>query len=312
MDQFGTTHDGGIVTGDETYWRIARGEPVDPEDEGLRSLLALGLVAENDGKPGTYQVLDPQQAQQQILTRARDQLAGLVLAAHLSATPSPVAALGVAPRHLVGLEAIDAQIGASVRGARSEILCAQPRLRDRRTSAVAVVRDRAALQRGVAMRTLYPTSACGRTNIRQWVREMSGAGGEFRVLAGRFVRGIIVDREVAFIDDLVQHPDPSVPRCCMVREPTVVAYLAAIFDATWERALGWGAKCDGDTVTTPVQRAILRELIGDRTIATTAKVLDMSERMVNERLHELRDALGVGSTYAALAWWLRSDEYDLS
>ncbi|MFC3238230.1 hypothetical protein ACFOL3_34465, partial [Streptomyces nitrosporeus] len=104
---------------------------------------------------------------------------------------------------------------------------------------------------------------------------------------------------------------PSDDRCVVVRDAAVVAYLAGIFDTAWERAVGWRTRPEHTTVTTPVQRAILRELIHGRTQEAAAKSLDMSGRAVEQHLAALRTSLQVASTYAALAWWLRSDEADL-
>jgi hypothetical protein len=140
---------------------------------------------------------------------------------------------------------------------------------------------------------------------------MSAHGGEYRVLSSPFSRGIIIDRRIAVIDDLVTPGVDTSQRAILVHDPAVVATLGAVFDSAWERARAWHARSEQGTVTTPVQRAILRELIADRTQEYAARKLDMSARAAERHLGQLRQALGVQTTYAALAWWLSSEETEL-
>lgn len=305
MGDLGSALASGTLPGRETYHRIARGERLTPDAEGLERLLGLGLVEPVDQRSGHYRLVDVRQAQQQMIARARSDLAGLELMASM---PAPSA---TGTEHLEGLEAINARLEREVAGARYEILSAHPHVLAAKRQDRARARDTAALQRGVRMRTLYPAAACGRAPTREWVREMSAHGGEYRVLSSPFSRVILIDRQVAFIDDRVTPGGDGAERCVVVRDPAVVAFLGAVFDAAWERALGWHTRPDHGTVTTPVQRAILRELIHDRTQKCAAKQLDMSERAAEKHLEVLRKTLGVHSTYAALAWWLRSDETEL-
>lgn len=300
----------GTVPG-ATYQRIARGERVTPDTEGLEQLLTLGLVEPSGHEPGFYRVVDVRQAQERALARAQESLAGLALMASIAVPPPPAGTFGPGPEYLEGLDVINERIEREVAGARYEILSAQPQVRTPERRGRARERDTAALERGVRMRTLYPSAACGRTPARAWVREMSALGGEYRVLGSPFSRGILIDRRLAFIDDVRPGVDRPEERSVVVRDPAVVAFLGNVFDSAWDRALGWGCRHDGGTVTTPVQRAILRELINDRTQELTAKVLDMSTRAVEQQLAALRDALGVRTTHAAIAWWLRSDETEL-
>ncbi|MDX3064019.1 hypothetical protein PV518_17820 [Streptomyces sp. ND04-05B] len=298
-------HDRGI-TDSETYRRIAGNAPVEPNAEDLRRLLALGLV-EPDLRPGYYRTVDLRTAQQQALARAREDLAGLALMASLPAAGTSDSGSEV----LEGLDVINTRIEHEVGAAEREILSAQPHVRSPKRRERAHGRDVSALQRGVTMRTLYPMAACGRTPTREWVREMSALGGEYRLLASPFSHGIVIDRRLAFITDSRPGVAPSPDRAVVVRDHAVVTYLAGIFDTAWGRALGWQTRQDRTAVTTPVQRAILRELIEGRTQEAAGKALDMSSRAVEQHLAALRTALQVASTYAALAWWLRSDEAEL-
>lgn len=310
MGEFGSVHAADTFPGAETYRRITQGELIPLDAEGLDQLLAVGLVEPVADRTGMYRAVNVRQAQEEMIARARSDLAGLALMASI-VNPPAQGNLGTAPEHLSGLDVINSRLEQEVAGAQSEILSSHPHVLHRKRQHRAHQRDIAALERGVTMRTLYPAAACGRSSTRDWVREMSALGGEYRVLHQPFTRGIVIDRKVAFIDDLEPSGAEASERCVVVRDPAVAAFLAKVFNAAWERALGWSFRSGSKTMTTHTQRAILRELINDRTQEGAAKALNMSSRAVEKHLATLRDALGVHSTYAALAWWLRSDETEL-
>lgn len=287
------------------YWRIVRGEGLDPESPELHELLAAGLIEQADAG---FRAVDLRQAQQRLLARMDTELARLTLMASPLDPPDTPAAAGPGAEYLSDPDDINARLDHEVERAQLEILSTQPQARDA-ASFRARDRDIAALQRGVEMRTIYPRSACGRTPTRQWVRDMSELGGEYRVLCSPFSRGILIDRRVAFVND---YRFPQEKYAVVIHDPAVIAFLASVFEAAWQRAIGWGASLqEAGTVTTAVQRAILRELIADRTQEAAAHALDMSRSAVEQQLATLRKNLGVQSIYAAIAWFLRSDETDL-
>lgn len=128
--------------------------------------------------------------------------------------------------------AIGTLLTGIVSEAETEILTAQPQTgRSPASLASAALRDTAALERGVAMRTLYQHSARRSTVTRKYVAAVTARGAEVRTLDEFFNRLIVVDRRVAVI------PAADDPRTAVaVREPAVVAYLVDIFERTWEHA----------------------------------------------------------------------------
>ncbi|WP_122815989.1 LuxR family transcriptional regulator [Nocardioides pantholopis] len=128
--------------------------------------------------------------------------------------------------------AIGTLLTGIVAEAESEILTAQPQTgRSAAALASAALRDTAALERGVALRTLYQHSARRSTVTRKYVAAVTSRGAEVRTLDEFFNRLIVVDRRVAVIpaaDDALA--------AVAVREPAVVTYLVDIFERAWERA----------------------------------------------------------------------------
>jgi sugar-specific transcriptional regulator TrmB len=128
--------------------------------------------------------------------------------------------------------AIQTFINGAVAEAEIELLTAQPQTgRERAPLKAAAERDKAALDRGVAMRTLYQHSARRHALTREYVTEVSEHGAEVRTLDEFFNRMIVVDRRLAII------PGPSGTTVAIaVQEPALVAYLVDVFDRAWERA----------------------------------------------------------------------------
>jgi sugar-specific transcriptional regulator TrmB len=130
--------------------------------------------------------------------------------------------------------AIQTFINGAVAEAEEELLTAQPQTGRELPSAglkAAADRDKAAIERGVRMRTLYQHSARRHALTRDYVAEVSGAGAEVRTLDEFFNRMIVVDRRLAVI------PGPTGDDVAIaVQEPGLVAYLVDVFERAWERA----------------------------------------------------------------------------
>lgn len=238
-------------------------------------------------------------------------LAQLSTAAELMAGLEAMAGLTGGPvQYLVGLSEINDRIQEAVEGSRHEILTSQPHAQEG-SYEESLNRDMAALTRGVAIRTLYPASARGSAGARKWVTQVSALGAQARTLGMPFMKGITVDRQAVFLEDCLERPgeDPSTVRCCMIRDPVVADWMGALFDTAWERARPWDAPQTSDvTITTCVQRSILRALCDGRSRESAASALDMSVRSVDSHLCKLRTEMGLASTYQLIAWWVASEE----
>lgn len=200
---------------------------------------------------------------------------------------------------------VNARLDDVVNSAQSEILSAQPGgPRDRAQLERSLERDTAALERGVAKRTLYKAVARDNTCTAEYVRAMTGreAGRrpEYRTLPAPFERCIVVDRRVAFISNyyLEGAPDHS---AWLVTDKAMVAYIAAEFDARWRSADPWHGELRGrgqvvDTVSSAGgerasrrQREIMRDLVGGLDQRAIAARLGVSVRTVADEITELKN-----------------------
>lgn len=219
---------------------------------------------------------------------------------------------------------VNARLDDVVGSAEFEILSAQPGgPRDRGQLERSLERDVAALERGVAKRTLYRAVARDNACTAEYVRAMTGRETgrrpEYRTLGGEFERAIIVDQRVAFISNhyLPNAPDHS---AWMVTDKAMVAYIAAEFDARWRSADPWhgelrvrGQVVDtvsgaGGERTTRRQREILRDIASSRPQQATATRLGISLRTLAGEVAELKDLFDASSLAELTYKWALSPD----
>ena len=266
-----------------------------PERPAFDLLLELGLVSP-DREAKLFHAVDPGAVQSRVVAplgqegaRLLDEssqwaqaFAGLAQAWRRS----PATARG--PFTLVHDEAISPFIAGLVADCESEVLTAQPQAgRNRKALAEAAVRDTALLERGRNMRTLYQHSARRHAITRKYVATVSALGAEVRTLDEFFNRMIIVDRRIAVI------PGREDARSAMViREPSIVAYLADIFERTWERGRPFTMSQKTSTMSgiAGEQRAMtIRMLIEGYSDPVSAKRLGVSARTYAGYVADLKE-----------------------
>ena len=184
-------------------------------------------------------------------------------------------------------EAIDPFIASLVGDAEWELLTAQPQTgRDAPTLAAAAVRDVAAIERGVKMRTLYQHSARRSSITHKYVAAVADRGAEVRTLDEFFNRLIVVDRQVAVIPSY-----EGLDAALAIREPSLVAYLVDMFERSWERARPFTNR--ESTMMRHVaaeQRAMtIRMLIEGHADPASAKRLGVSPRTYAGYVAELKE-----------------------
>ncbi|CAB4713243.1 MAG: LuxR family transcriptional regulator [Actinobacteria bacterium] len=183
--------------------------------------------------------------------------------------------------------AIGPYLNALVADVEEELLTAQPQTgRDAASLAAAALRDTAALERGVRMRTLYQHSARRSSVTHTYVAAVTARGAEVRTLDEFFNRMIVVDRRVAVIpagDDLRV--------AVAVREPSVVAYLVDVFERAWERGRPYTNKDTSMMRDIAVeQRAMtIRMLIEGHADPQSAKRLGVSPRTYAGYVADLKE-----------------------
>jgi hypothetical protein len=220
----------------ETDARIVAGGALRP---ALDLLVALNLLV-HDRSVGLYVPVDPSTVSSHVVSPMSQQGAELLnessewarAFSQLSQSwrRSPSSAQG--PITQFHDRAIGTFIEGAVREAEEELLTAQPQAaRDSARLSIAAVREKAALDRGVTMRTLYQHSARRHAPTRKYVAEVIAHGAEVRTLDEFFNRMIVIDRRLAIIPGAA---DLTVAMA--IREPGLVTYLVDVFERAWERA----------------------------------------------------------------------------
>ncbi|MEU6417836.1 hypothetical protein [Streptomyces spiralis] len=307
------------------YQRVLDGESVAAGTPGLAELLATGLVVKNwHAGNDTYSPIEPRYPALGMIEQVHAHMD--MLTAHLGALPGFLATLrdqyqsarlpNETIQHLKGRGLVNDHIAREHASARTEIMSAQPGPRTPEDLAFSYDRDLGALKQGMAMRTLYHSSVRRVATVGNWAKAMAAAGGEIRTLNGRFPRSIIFDRRVAFVPVHTGTSDnePPADEAVMISDPLVVARIAHTFDLFWERADPWDSGPRGEEKglsTTPLQRAILRELCLGRTQALAAKNLGIGPAWINEQLSQLRKKLGVQTLNELIYWWAKSPDHDV-
>ena len=267
----------------------------DQPKAGLGLLMELGLLAA-DPVNGRLVAKDPTGSQANVVTplgqRGADLLTESARWANafggLSQTwrRSPIAAHGPFTE-LRGIPTITRFLESAVDDATTELLTAQPQAsRGMSQLNAALERDGQALERGVALRTLYQHSARRSSATTKYVHAVSKLGAEVRTLDEFFNRMIVVDRQLAVIPSA-----ESLNIAIVIREPSVVAYLVDVFERSWERARPFGDK-ESSTVRgiAVEQRAMtIRMLIEGHADPSSAKRLGVSPRTYAGYVADLKD-----------------------
>jgi hypothetical protein len=264
--------------------------PDDPRVIGDAQRAALGLLVElgllaTDPVSGRLLAKDPTGSQANVVTPLGQRGADLLTESARWANAfgglaqtwrrSPIAAHGPFTE-LRGIPTITRFLESAVDDATTELLTAQPQAFRGVSQLNAVVeRDGQALERGVALRTLYQHSARRSSATHKYVHAVSKRGAEVRTLDEFFNRMIVVDRHLAVIPSA-----ESLNVAIAIREPSIVAYLVDVFERSWERARPFGDKESSTMRGIAVeQRAMtIRMLIEGHADPASAKRLGVSPR----------------------------------
>lgn len=283
---------------------ISRGNPVIAVDSDQRPafdlLVDLGLlILEPDSG---YVAVDPSTVQSRIVTPMGQQAAALL--EESSRWAATFASLGQAFRRseydrstiteVHGYANINRFVQAAVSDAQTELLTAQPSgARSAATLAVAAKRDIRALKRGVAMRTLYQHSARRSQPTRAYVADVAEYGAEVRTLDEFFKRLIVVDRELAIVPGVAGNHV-----AIAITEPSLIAYLADVFDRYWERALGFlDRELRSVDIAGDVRDMTVRMLVEGHSDTVSAKRMGVSTRTYAGYVADIKDEYAVQTRF---------------
>lgn len=175
-----------------------------------------------------------------------------------------------------------------------------------------LARDRRALRRGVAMRTVHLASSAALPHIAAYLRELRKAGGQVRTAVTLPHRLIIVDQHLAIVPATGTDGQQA---AVVVYDPSLVEVFRSQFEYAWAQATAFGTgtrtAAEGGSRGEPDrrQRAVLRLLAEGLTDEGVGRRLGISDRTVRRIVGDLTSALGATSRFqvavlAERAGWL--------
>jgi DNA-binding CsgD family transcriptional regulator len=120
------------------------------------------------------------------------------------------------------------------------------------------------------------------------VRDFMDWGGEVRVGDQVKIAIVVVDREIAFLPG---RPHANAEWGAVIRAPSVVQRLVAMFEAHWHEA----QTLSGNRLMSDRQYEMIRMLASGMTDEAVARQLDISPRTVLRDVHQIMQQLGVRS-----------------
>jgi DNA-binding transcriptional ArsR family regulator len=291
---------------------------VDNRLDGIDELAELGLLqlAEDGDR---FLAVDPRLVELELTSQWRQQAWLLQLRA--TALESDIAGLTTdyvevhgqgqdSILYLNGLSAIEQFIKAASQAATHEILTAQPgggRAVEVLERALPLAVDH--LARGVALRSLYQHSARFSEPTKNYVREVTGRGGQIRTLDEFFNRLFIIDRQMVILPG-----NASRSVAVSVTDPAVVAFLLDVFERNWQRGVEFKpvrAALSSTEVVPDIHLMIKRLLKEGMTDSAIAKRIGVSERTYHSHLARIRKDLGAESR-VQLGYLLAREDFELA
>ncbi|MEU0519950.1 helix-turn-helix transcriptional regulator [Streptosporangium sp. NPDC006007] len=209
---------------------------------------------------------------------------------------------------LVGIDTIRARIEELSAECRQELLGFEPQGAQTPDNIEASrPLDRALLERGVAMRTIYLDSVRNDQPTMGYAGWLTEHGGRVRTVPSLPLRMIVFDRRAALVPT---NPEDSGTGAVLLRGAGVVTALIALFEQTWETAIPLGEEHRTDEKGLSSQeREILRLLSIGLTDEAVARRLDVSVRTLRRVTAGLMERLDARSRFqagylAAVRGWL--------
>ncbi|WP_079167910.1 helix-turn-helix transcriptional regulator [Streptomyces sp. MUSC 93] len=195
---------------------------------------------------------------------------------------------------LEGADRINAALDLATAQCQNEVVTVQPSNRfSERTTLQGLERDKALVERGVRIRTLYQHTV--RFNLKQlaYGARLSNGKVEYRTIDELVERLIICDESVAFI------PTRDDQQMALeLRHPGLVRYLIKVFEFMWSRAVPLSAGAPYETAPdgiTDIQHSIAKLLVEGHVDEAIARRLGMNVRTCRSHIAKLATSLGSGS-----------------
>jgi DNA-binding CsgD family transcriptional regulator len=196
---------------------------------------------------------------------------------------------------LEGGDRINAALNLATAQCQNEMLTIQPS-DDRfseRSLAQGLERDRAMIERGVRIRTLYQHTARHSPQKLAYVSQLANGKAEYRTIDEVVERLIVCDESVAFIPT---RDDQQV--ALELRHPGLVRYLVKVFEFMWSRSVPLSAGAPYEPAAdgiTDIQYSIAKLLVEGHVDEAIARRLGMNVRTCRAHIAKLAATLGSGS-----------------
>jgi Bacterial regulatory proteins, luxR family len=154
------------------------------------------------------------------------------------------------------------------------------------------------LARGVQIRTIYQHTARSDLATRAYVREVTAEGAEVRTADQVIDRMVIYDRETVFLPE--RKNNGQAPGAAIVREPTLVAFLCAVFEHLWDGATPFNPDNQKTPTTADdLKQSIIRLMAKGYKDEMVARRLGMSVRTCRRHISEITEELEATSRFQA-------------
>ncbi|MDH6130396.1 LuxR C-terminal-related transcriptional regulator [Kitasatospora sp. GP82] len=158
-----------------------------------------------------------------------------------------------------------------------------------------LLRELSPIGRQARTRIVYQHPARFHRHTQNQAHEASTTGSEIRTTGELCGLMLVIDQEVAFLPDQ-EHPEGVV----MVRQPSVVGYLADAFEVLWSRSTPFrSGPAAARTVSDETRSTMLRLLADGLKDEVIARRLGLSLRTCRRHISELYRHLGADSRFQA-------------
>ncbi|MGW7362951.1 LuxR C-terminal-related transcriptional regulator [Streptomyces sp. NPDC054841] len=289
----------------------------DPGEPGLDELLESGFAIPNIWGENQYLLQGPHQVWRGRVHREVESIGEAVrriqrLGDLVDTMPDWAVAGESGLQFLDNVDLANAEIQRALNEARTEVWTSHPHDRDEKTMTESLPGDLKRLDRGIGLRTIYLDRARSRKVQADWAAEVTRHGAEVRTLPGGFFRVVGVDDAFAVIPD---HRPGRLSRTTAwkVTNPGMVAALREFYSQQWSQAEPWmggHVRPTQDTVTTAMQRRILRDMSAGKSQSQIADRLRVNVKTVQNHLRPLYDTLGIasGDAFRLGEFWRDTEE----
>ncbi|GAA1958186.1 LuxR family transcriptional regulator [Catenulispora subtropica] len=197
---------------------------------------------------------------------------------------------------IADMHAVRALIADLTATCESEVMACRPGGgRPPAALADALPRDLALLRRGVVLRSLYQHTARFHLPTQAYAEAVLAEGAQIRTVAEIPGLMIVVDRRMAFLPH-AEHESGAV----IVREPSVVAYLCAAFEQSWNLGSPFQTgPSAAHTAVAEIESAILMLLANGLEDDVIAKRIGLSLRACRGHIADLMEGFGARSRFQA-------------